>query len=155
MAIDVQNDVDRHCFYKEKLMLNFFSGLLFCILLLLGGQQQPVLDVPEPLLYRMASVAKGESGIDLTHPACVMRNRIIAGWNPSRVLNHFYASPAYIDGREYELARRTILYGDGCDPRAYFQWSLNDESRIKPNSESFLFGINGNVYYDVNALRGR
>lgn len=114
----------------------------------------PTIDLPDPLTLRMAQVAKGESGIDPADPACVMRNRIVAGWNPDRLLGHFYAPARPVTDEELERVREVLATGAGCDPRAYFQWSTSDVARIQPSPGSWLFSANGNHYYDRDALKG-
>lgn len=126
---------------------------LFALLLFLQSNQ-PVIDVPDALIRQMAMTAKGEAS-NPVYPACVMRNRILHGWNPYKVLNHFYARPRQVTEQELIDVANTIRYGVQCDPRAYFQWSLDDERKIQPNKDAFLFEIDGNVYYAYHALRGR
>lgn len=129
-----------------------FLAWLFAFLISVGSGA-PVIDISDDLLMKMSMVAKGESAIDPVHPACVMRNRIIRGWNPNLVLNHFYARPRAVTPEEYEMVSAAIKFGLGCNPDAYFQWSLADEKRIMPNPKAFLFEVNGNVYYTIDALR--
>ena len=128
---------------KGSNMRKFVYMLFFCILL----------SLPEPLVWRMAQVAKGESSLRPDAVACVMRNRIIAGWNPERVLNHFYAPPRTVTAEEVERIANVLRTGEGCDPRAYFQWSRADVERIQPRPESFLFEAGGNLFYDRYALK--
>jgi len=134
-------------------------ALLLVLVVALGGPMvaqgdSPIIDLPDPLTLRMAMVAKGESGIDPVDPACVMRNRIMAGWNPDRLLGHFYAPTRPVTDEELERVREVLATGAGCDPRAYFQWSTSDVARIQPNPGSWLFSANGNHYYDRAALKG-
>lgn len=139
-------------------MINVFLNMVLVAFMVLSltcysNEDNTKINVSELTLHRMASVAKGEDGVDPSNPACVMRNRILNGWNPELVLNHFYASPRDVSQEEYDRVRDTVLLGVDCDKRAYFQWSLSDENNIRPNPASFLYEVNGNVYYDINALR--
>lgn len=119
------------------------------------ANENSVLSLPDDLTQRMAEVAKGEDGRDPTMPACVMRNRILNGWNPWKVLNHFYA-PAIknISDAEVEAVRAMLAKGEGCDRRAYFFFTGIDFSHVHPAEASFLFNHNGNYYYDIYAFKG-
>lgn len=115
--------------------------------------QGHLLDLPDALTLRMAQVAKGEDGIDPAQPACVMRNRIVAGWSPWKVLNHFYAAPHTVSTDELARVRAVLRDGAGCDPDAYFQWSTSDVARVKPAASAWLYSANGNHYYRRDALK--
>lgn len=136
-------------------MLSIIAPIVLAIAFVVSPIQlsTPILDVPEPLIVRMAEVAKGESGVDPTDPACVMRNRIIRGWNMYAVLNHFYARRHSVSEEELNAVRSAILFGVGCDERAYFQWSLSDVRNVRPDEKDFLYEANGNRYYSIGALR--
>jgi hypothetical protein len=139
-------------------------NLLFCFLLAIWigiiplQHEQETEDVPllrlEPeLIYSMAQVAKGESGVAPETVACVMRNRILAGWNPYKVLNHFYAPPRPVTIEELQRVTTVLRTGYNCDRRAYFQWSRSDVAKIQPCASSFLYEAHGNFFYDREALR--
>jgi hypothetical protein len=135
--------LERGSIQTEVFMKTLACILSFCI----------ILSLPDPLVQRMAQVAKGESATAPDAVACVMRNRILAGWNPEKVLNHFYASPRAVTDEEVKRIANVLRTGEGCDHRAYFQWSKADVEQVRPRAESFLFEAGGNFFYDKHALR--
>lgn len=135
------------------------TTVLFLAACALTGLLAPVraqgktLELPDALTERMAQVAKGESGANPTAPACVMRNRILAGWSAWRVLDHFYAHPLPVSAEELDAVREVLRTGAKCDPAAYFQWSTADVQRVQPNADAWLYSVDGNHYYSRDALR--
>lgn len=115
--------------------------------------QDIIFELPDALTARMAQVAKGEDGADPSQPACVMRNRIVAGWAPAKVLNHFYAPERPVSEAELVAVREVLRTGAGCNPDAYYQWSTSDVARIQPKAAAWLYSANGNHYYRRDALK--
>lgn len=115
--------------------------------------QDIIFELPDALTARMAQVAKGEDSADPTQPACVMRNRIVAGWSPVKVLNHFYAPARQVSAAELAAVREVLRTGVGCNPDAYYQWSTSDVARIQPKAAAWLYSVNGNHYYRRDALK--
>jgi len=134
------------------------ATILFFMPVTVAGTAQdeagPVLELPDALILRYAQVAKGEDGRDPAMPACVMRNRILRGWNPDKVLNHFYAPARRVSDSELAAVKAAVLYGAGCDERAYFQFSDSDLRRVQVCPGAFLFRVNGNSYFSIDALKG-
>lgn len=108
-----------------------------------------------PDAERMFAVAKGESASAPHTVVCVMRNRVLAGWNEHKVLNHFYAPPRRFTSAEHIKMLLAYRLGVGCDGREYFQFSKADVAAVCPNESSFLYEAGGNYFYDVNALKKR
>ena len=82
--------------------------------------QQPVV-VSDQQIYEYAARAAGEAGFSAeAHAAvvCTMRNRIIAGWSPARVLSAYYAPDVTPTPAQVAMAR--AIFEGGCDPRFYF-----------------------------------
>lgn len=78
----------------------------------------------------VASRCKGEASFAIAECACTVRNRIEAGWNPARVLEHYYASDSRATHDEVATVQ-AILAGDApCDPALYFMWSRADVQHL-------------------------
>lgn len=108
-----------------------------------------------PDAERMFAVAKGESAAAPHAVVCVMRNRVLAGWNEQKVLNHFYAPPRSFNARERLRMMLAYRLGVGCNGWEYFSFSYDDVRKVCPNPDSFLYEAGGNHFYDINALRKR
>ena len=96
--------------------------------------------------------AIGENRSDPTSIACVMRNRLEGGWSPRLVHTAFYA-PWVAPTRAQAEALSQILKGNGdCNTDAWYAWSTQDVSLIRPRSNCFLFESAGTFYYAKCAL---
>lgn len=78
---------------------------------------------------QIAGVLIGEGG--RIHPdalstlACTVKNRIDVGWNPHKVLNHYYAPFVPPTKQEIELVKRILTEDYDCGT-VYFAYSNND-----------------------------
>lgn len=87
-------------------------------------------DLPESLIYDYAARAAGEAGFSAeAHAAvvCTMRNRVLAGWNPYRVLEAYYAPDAQPTAAQIDATR--LIMAQGCDPRLYYALGGGDAWR--------------------------
>ena len=58
--------------------------------------------------------------------ACSVKNRIIAGWSPSRVLSAYYAPDQHATAAQVATVAAVLSGEVACNPRLYFMWSAAD-----------------------------
>lgn len=79
---------------------------------------------------RVAERCKGEAAFAIAPCACVVRNRLAAGWTETNVLTAFYAADVAASDAEVWLAERVLTGYWPCDPRLYFMFSAGDCRRL-------------------------
>lgn len=75
---------------------------------------------------RVAQRCKGEASFTLPECSCVVKNRLLAGWAKSNVLNAFYAPDVPVAPAEIETVAEVLDSTRPCDDRLYFMYSKQD-----------------------------
>ena len=104
--------------------------VLLCAVELLVGDSTGIVAQEMTFARRVAERCKGEAAFAIAPCACVVRNRLAAGWSETNVLTAFYAADvAALDG-EVWLVDRVLTGYWPCDPRLYFAFSDWDAMRL-------------------------
>ena len=81
---------------------------------------------------------KGEAAFAIAPCACVVKNRLLAGWDETDVLSAFYAADMAALDSEVWVAERVLTGYWPCDPRLYFMFSAGDCRRLALIEEAAL-----------------
>lgn len=79
-----------------------------------------------PFVTAVANRCKGEFHAAIPECACTVRNRLDAGWNPAKVLRHYYAVDSQATAAEVATVRSILTGATPCDPALYFMYSRAD-----------------------------
>lgn len=79
-----------------------------------------------PFATAVANRCKGEASFAIPECACTVRNRLDVGWNPAKVLGHYYAPNAKATPAEVATVRSILTGTTPCDPALYFMFSRAD-----------------------------
>lgn len=79
-----------------------------------------------PFATAVANRCKGEASFAVGPCACTVRNRIEAGWNPAKVLSHYYAPDVSATSAEVAEVRSILAGKASCEPALYFMYSRAD-----------------------------
>jgi len=80
---------------------------------------------------RVAARCKGETAHFYDVCACTVKNRLIAGWNPAKVLNHYYAHDGITTNDEVDVVRDILNEKTYCDSRYYYLFGGGDVRNLR------------------------
>lgn len=105
---------------------------------------------------RVAMRCKGEASWAIAPCACVVKNRLLAGWDESNVLTPFFAADAAASATEIDLVNRVLTGYWPCDPRLHFMFSSADvEALGLTSADALLIASRGSwtvLFYEKDAL---
>lgn len=104
----------------------------------------------QPFPVRVAAKCKGEASQLLPVCACVVRNRIAAGWGEGTVLSQFYAKNVTPTAEEVKIVDDVLKGKTFCDERFYFMFSLSDiyaqNYQNMPPIAKYVLGKNSEIW---------